>query len=280
VSRPGYGLEAFVEDPLTVPLITNTQARFLTLSARDAPRTIPGFEQHPLARQIGFELCPLPDDDRSLLARAMRALESFDAVGATDDIDGALRRLARHMGWREELQAARANVTPNLSDRGDLTSVVEARIRALTAVDARLFDAAHAMARRPIDEPSVWRWDPARSSSATTGWHPAQLHDTLGWHRWSGSEPVADAALDGPLHTPPSAASLVDASDHQHDVVLRDQAARSAQRRGGLASDRQDARVRREIVAQRLKSLSGGIPHRADCERRRLDQLNARHAFA
>jgi hypothetical protein len=190
VNRPGYALGDFVADARTRPLVENFQARFLALSAQDAPATAEGYAGHPLERQIAYELGPLPAD---LERAALQGLSEIDVAWVVEDgVEAGLGALARRMGWdgvppvpHRRVAVQRAPVAPELRER----------IHALTAVDAALVAAVRARGRAAA--PVGWCWDAAREAAGNRGWHPAQFHEALGWHRWTGPDPVSIAPLEG-----------------------------------------------------------------------------------
>lgn len=195
VNAPGFDLLAFAEDPATQPLVRNFQARHLTRSIAQAPRSVPAFARHPLARQMAFEVAPLPADDDDGLQAALAALRGVDVVGTVEEgPDAALARLAAVMGWREPLRARRLRVAP--ADDTLMCPDAVAAIRRLTQVDAALHAAAsgHRM-RRP--EHGTWWWRPQRRCPRGSGWDDLGWSDVVGWHRWTLG-PEAVAGLDGP----------------------------------------------------------------------------------
>ncbi len=195
VNAPGFDLLAFAQDPATQPLVRNYQARHLTRSIAHAPDRVAPFGLHPLARQMAFDLAPMPLDDGALLRAGLAALEEIDVVGTVEEGAGAaLSRLAAAMGWREPVPAGRLRVAPPDGTRVDPEA--EAAIRRLTQVDGALHAAASAHAPRLPPHRSWW-WQPERRAGAGSGWDDLRWSDAIGWHRWAlGPETVA--VLDGP----------------------------------------------------------------------------------
>jgi hypothetical protein len=200
VGRPGFGLEDFLADRDCRQLVTNTQARFLVRPAHAPAEPPPMYRSHPLAAQVAYELSGLGMDEETLLRRAKHTLATFAAVGVTDDVDEALGRLARYMGWTDMPHAQRKRVTPNGVARRFLTPEVRAEIARLTRVDAALVSAARG--DRQVAATDVWHWDPVREAPGSRGFHRPAAHELHGWHRWTGPGREAIAELDGPEGSP------------------------------------------------------------------------------
>jgi hypothetical protein len=197
VASARYSITDFLADPDCRSLIGDHQARHLVRSAGDPPVAVHPFEQHPLARQIAFELAPLPPV-AELRTMALAALNRMDAVGVAEDVDQSLDRLARRLGWGTVARASRRREGSNRLVASELPAAVREEIVAITTVDAELVAAARESMLLPICEPSMWWWDPTRRSKGTRGWGPVQYHDVHGWHRWSTAGTDAIVQLDGP----------------------------------------------------------------------------------
>lgn len=194
VRERGHDVAGFVGDPRLRPYITNLQARYLVQPAGTAAPTAAKLAgDHPAAGQVAYELAAGPPD-RELLAAARRALDAMLVVGTTDDVDGALRRLARALGWRLPPHAERHNAAPE--PVAAISGATRDEILRLNAVDQALYEQARTPAAPCA--PSGWTWHPWRTTGDDDGWDAAEFDAQHGWRRRIGPTGVAHARLDGP----------------------------------------------------------------------------------
>ena len=140
VRERGHDVAGFVGDPRLRPYITNLQARYLVQPAGTAsPDAAQLVGDHPAGGQVAYELAVAESDDE-LLAAARRALDAMVVVGTTDDVDGALERLARALGWHPAPRAERHNAAPDPIDPSTVSADVREEILRLNAVDQALYE--------------------------------------------------------------------------------------------------------------------------------------------
>ncbi|MEX2217286.1 MAG: sulfotransferase family 2 domain-containing protein [Phycisphaerales bacterium] len=99
-----------------------------------------------LTSQASVDL-PFGGVTRSMLDEAREHLDSFAAVGLTEDLDGSARVMERALGWRAR-PVPRENITAARLRRADVDGPTLRRIRECNALDAELCDHARAIFER------------------------------------------------------------------------------------------------------------------------------------
>jgi hypothetical protein len=139
-----HSLSDFVNDPVTIPMVFNLQARYLVKSGLQIDALAKRFDTTCLSKsglQIAWENSSFVFGPAALLDLAQTSLRSMDFVCTTDQFDLGAARLADHYCFQYN-QFELRNVAPETPERPQLDNGVLSRIRALTEVDEVLFSYA------------------------------------------------------------------------------------------------------------------------------------------
>jgi hypothetical protein len=147
------GLEAFILDKHTRPMISDFQVRALAMNF-DMRRLIAGLPEESI-RQLVIEQqietwLPAAAERETLLARAKAALDEMVVVGLTERYGDSLRLLDRSFGWALSThQPDRLNVTSQRERHVQLTAAQLDLLGAANTLDQALYD--YAVARFNVD---------------------------------------------------------------------------------------------------------------------------------
>lgn len=144
--HPLFGLvrrmsfERFVMSDAGDTELRNLQCRFLALD--DAERD---FWAHATHGADDVPCLRRKYADAELLARAMRALDRIDVVGVCERFGESVAAIAGRYGWAVPEPLPRLNRASEPFDAAQLTERAIDRVRELTALDLKLYDAVAAV---------------------------------------------------------------------------------------------------------------------------------------
>jgi hypothetical protein len=136
-----HSLVDFVNDPITIPMVFNLQARYLVESGLHLEELAKRFDTKCLSRsglQMAWESSSFALSSAALFNLAQTALKRMDFICTTDQFDFGAARLADHYCFQHRQFEVR-NVAPEAPEPPQLDNIVLSRIRALTEVDEALF---------------------------------------------------------------------------------------------------------------------------------------------
>jgi hypothetical protein len=136
-----HSLWDFVNDPITMPMVFNLQARYLVETGLHLDEMARRFDSKCLSQsglQIAWEHSSFALNSAVLFNLAQRALQNMDFICTTDQFDLGAERIADHYCFQNRQFEVR-NVAPETPERPQLDGTVLSRIRALTEVDEALF---------------------------------------------------------------------------------------------------------------------------------------------
>jgi hypothetical protein len=136
-----HSLLDFVNDPITIPMVFNLQARYLVESGLHLDELAKRFDTNSLSKsglQMAWETSSFALSSAALFNLAQTALKSMDFICTTDQFDLGAARIADHYCFQYKQFEVR-NVAPETPERPQPDNIVLSRIRALTEVDEALF---------------------------------------------------------------------------------------------------------------------------------------------
>jgi hypothetical protein len=136
-----HSLSDFVNDPITIPMVFNLQARYLVESGLHLDELAKRFDTKSLSKsglQMAWENSSFALSSAALFNLAQTTLKSMDFICTTDQFDLGAARIADHYCFQYKQFEVR-NVAPETPERPQLDDIVSSRIRALTEVDEALF---------------------------------------------------------------------------------------------------------------------------------------------
>ena len=149
---------AFLQDPVTTPLIENFQSRALVqrLDPVSIQQTLTPAQVDAFRLEQALETAMLENVSQTeLLVRAKARVDALLFVGITEAFSESVEWLSRRLGWPKPVMPSRLNVGGRRPDTGELDPKTLRLLRERTLVDQALYDYANQRLRSLLENPSV-----------------------------------------------------------------------------------------------------------------------------